>query len=326
IWDDHETASDSWKTGAENHNKGEGDWDTRRANAMQAYYEWMPIRDPKPGQAREALFRNYEFGDLFSLTSIETRLTARTRAIDYARHMESFKTRKGIENFYKTVLHDPTNEMMGQTQQAFVENALKTSKNKGLTWRLIANQILMGRINTPDLTSYEDEDFITELEKLAPQIRDFIKISPLGLPLNPDAWDGYPQARERFYQMVQNQNVRDLLVLTGDTHDCWVNTLETASGTSMGIELGTSGVTSPGTGTYFASAAQDFSKRLSAKNPGILYHENQYHGYIDLSLTHEQGQVDFVNVDTVYTPKYKTFISKSIKLSKHDETLKVDEV
>ncbi|NDD45407.1 MAG: ExeM/NucH family extracellular endonuclease, partial [Synechococcaceae bacterium WB9_4xB_025] len=44
IWDDHETANDSFKTGAENHDpdQGEGDWSDRVNAAMQAYYEWMP--------------------------------------------------------------------------------------------------------------------------------------------------------------------------------------------------------------------------------------------------------------------------------------------
>ncbi len=326
IWDDHETANDSWKTGAQNHNEGEGSWDERRANAMQAYYEWMPVRDPAVGQAREALFRNYEFGDLFSLTAIETRLTARTQPIDYADHVSSLRTREGIQNFFVKTLNDPRREMMGETQKTFVGNALKQSKDKNISWRLIANQVLMARTTTPNLTAYKDEDFVKELEKIFPQIHEYIALSPIGLPLNPDAWDGYPQARERFYAMVQEQGVQDILVLTGDTHDAWANTLHTTSGTSMGVELGTSGVTSPGTGVYFGSASQDFSKRLNEKNPEIIYHNNEHHGYIDLTLSHTEGRVDFVNVSTVYAPTYKAFTSKSFKLEKQGGTIALKDV
>ncbi|MFO0016700.1 MAG: alkaline phosphatase D family protein, partial [Synechococcaceae cyanobacterium] len=47
IWDDHETANDSWKGGAENHQSTtEGDWIARRDAALKAYYEWIPIREP----------------------------------------------------------------------------------------------------------------------------------------------------------------------------------------------------------------------------------------------------------------------------------------
>ncbi|WP_418152437.1 alkaline phosphatase [Litorimonas sp. RW-G-Af-16] len=47
IWDDHETSNDSWRTGAENHDAGEGSWEDRKRAALRAYYEWMPIRDPQ---------------------------------------------------------------------------------------------------------------------------------------------------------------------------------------------------------------------------------------------------------------------------------------
>jgi len=64
--------------GAQNHQpETEGDWATRKAAAMQAYFEWMPIRDPEPGRAAEAIFRSFEFGDLATLAMVETRLLAR---------------------------------------------------------------------------------------------------------------------------------------------------------------------------------------------------------------------------------------------------------
>ena len=48
VWDDHEVANDGWVGGAENHDPAtEGDWTARKAAAMQAYFEWMPIRDPR---------------------------------------------------------------------------------------------------------------------------------------------------------------------------------------------------------------------------------------------------------------------------------------
>jgi alkaline phosphatase D len=48
-----------------------------------AYYEWMPIREPEPGKAREAIWRRVEWGDLASLIVLETRLTGRHRMLDY---------------------------------------------------------------------------------------------------------------------------------------------------------------------------------------------------------------------------------------------------
>ncbi len=49
MWDDHEVANDTWKGGAENHHeKTEGAFDDRKAAALQAYFEWLPIREPSP--------------------------------------------------------------------------------------------------------------------------------------------------------------------------------------------------------------------------------------------------------------------------------------
>ena len=94
IWDDHETANDSWKGGAQNHNPdlGEGTWGDRVASAMQAYYEWMPIREPSlregaTPQSNELPltygYRSFDFSDLVSLHLLETRLLARDEQLAY---------------------------------------------------------------------------------------------------------------------------------------------------------------------------------------------------------------------------------------------------
>ncbi|MEQ8514219.1 MAG: alkaline phosphatase D family protein, partial [Chromatocurvus sp.] len=46
VWDDHEVANDAWRHGAENHSAGEGDFAARKLAAVQAWYEWLPVRPP----------------------------------------------------------------------------------------------------------------------------------------------------------------------------------------------------------------------------------------------------------------------------------------
>ncbi|QYU68995.1 alkaline phosphatase D family protein [Leptolyngbya sp. 15MV] len=71
-WDDHESANDSWHGGAENHQpETEGSWDARKAAAIRAYREWLPVSD-EPWAA-------YEIGDLATMFRLETRLTARSQ-------------------------------------------------------------------------------------------------------------------------------------------------------------------------------------------------------------------------------------------------------
>ena len=70
TWDDHESANDAWRHGAENHTEGaEGTWADRRAAALQAYREWMPIR-MTPG---EPMYRRLRFGRLAELSMLDLR-------------------------------------------------------------------------------------------------------------------------------------------------------------------------------------------------------------------------------------------------------------
>jgi len=84
IWDDHETANDAYANGAQNHSPTtEGTWTNRVSAALQAYYEWQPIREPASGDRRQA-YRSFDFGNLVSLHMLETRLNARDLQLDLA--------------------------------------------------------------------------------------------------------------------------------------------------------------------------------------------------------------------------------------------------
>lgn len=77
VWDDHETANNSWTDGAENHTEGaEGLWVDRKANGIQANMEWLPIRQPDPNNP-EKEYRDFSFGDLADLNMLDTRLIER---------------------------------------------------------------------------------------------------------------------------------------------------------------------------------------------------------------------------------------------------------
>jgi phosphodiesterase/alkaline phosphatase D-like protein/2',3'-cyclic-nucleotide 2'-phosphodiesterase (5'-nucleotidase family) len=102
IWDDHETANDAHANGAQNHSPAtEGTWTNRVSAALQAYYEWQPIREPASGDRRQA-YRSFDFGNLVSLHMLETRLNARDLQIDLAPTQTQVVTRIGA------ILADPT--------------------------------------------------------------------------------------------------------------------------------------------------------------------------------------------------------------------------
>jgi len=326
VWDDHETANNSWKNGAENHTPAtEGDWETRRRAALQAYYEWMPVRDPAPGRARESFFRSFSYGNLLTLGAIETRLMARERDIQYSEIIPTFKTPEDVEKFRKEILNDPNRQMLGSAQEKWLEQTLSKSAQAGQPWRLIANQIIMGRTIAPDLTPHTTEEDILALEAEWDQARAFIQASTLGLPSNFDAWDGYPAARERFYQLVQKSTDGDgLIVVTGDTHTWWANDLTRDDGEKIGVELGVHSVTSPSPyrKAFLGGRGAEYALLTNQKNKDVRYLNGEEHGYIDLEITPTRANAKFMAVDTVESKSYNAFEKASFTIKRKKGTAK----
>ena len=86
VWDDHELTNNTWHSGAENHNDGEGDFFLRIRAARQAYDEWMPIRTHAEGD-QGPIYRAFEIGNLADLIMLDTRLHGRDKGLEYAADM-----------------------------------------------------------------------------------------------------------------------------------------------------------------------------------------------------------------------------------------------
>lgn len=189
VWDDHETANDSWNGGAENHNpQTEGPWITREQAAMRAYYEWMPIREPEPGRAFESINRSFQFGDLATLIMVETRLVARSRQLEYERPGDiplavydsaDPAGRKQVSDAAKIaevtaavkaggaplapyvvgpdvkalydIIDNPERQMLGARQEEWVKLEVAKSVSSGRPWQIFGNQVVMARVQAPDI-------------------------------------------------------------------------------------------------------------------------------------------------------------------------------
>jgi phosphodiesterase/alkaline phosphatase D-like protein len=319
IWDDHETADNAWATGANNHQPAtEGDWNERRRVALQAYYEWMPIRDPVAGRAREAIFRSFAFGDLVTLTALETRLMARTAPIEYNDVVPTLTSPELIDRFRRDVLGDPARKMLGAEQEAFVAGALKASADRGEPWRLIANQVIMAKVTAPNLKPHLTPADIEELERQWDQARSFVEFSALGLPANLDAWDGYPAARERFYDAVKANAPEGLIVITGDTHTWWANDLVADDGAHMGVELGAHSVTSPSPyrKAFLGGKGAEYALLTGRENRDVRYISGEDHGFIDLTIRRDAAEARFMAVDTIESPAYNAFEKAAFTIRK----------
>lgn len=319
IWDDHETTNNSWKDGAQNHQpQTEGDWNARRRAALQAYYEWMPVREPE--YAPEAFFRAFSYGDLLTLTALESRLMARGRQLEYSEVVPTLRSPEAVERFRTQVLGDETREMLGSAQLDFLDRVFRQSVAAGQPWLLVANQIIMAKVIAPNLEPHVTEEDIAKLEAEWDQARAFVEFSKLGLPTNLDAWDGYPAARERFYRTVRTAGADGVIVVTGDTHTWWANDLASADGRPMGVELGVNSVTSPSPyrREFLGGKGADYALLTNRENKSVRYLSGDDHGYIDLRVGRETAEATYQAVDTVESRDYNAFEKAAFTIDRRD--------
>ena len=323
TWDDHESTNNPWLGGAQNHQpETEGDWRARRNAALQAYFEWMPVREPEPGSSRAELWRHFSFGNLASLTTLETRHTGRSLQIDYSDHIEAIDGDANRDRFLQDILGDSSRTMLSSDMEAFLSSSLETSLRESKTWRLIGNQIPIARTHVPDVANRLEQEAGLRNDSLPDSHRLFSQLGQLNLPLYLDTWDGYPAAREQFYQQCSAAGASDLIVLTGDSHAFWANELFNDSGQRMGVELGTAGITSPGDfENYGPEGAAAFDRLVAEHNQEVIWTDCTHRGFVKLVLTVDSAKADYIVVDNVKSRQYRSSILRSVEIVKRGGSL-----
>jgi alkaline phosphatase D len=305
CWDDHESANNPWTGGAENHQpETEGDWGARRDAALQAYYEWMPIRDPAPGRTRAQFWRTYVFGDLATLCTLETRHTARAQQVDYADWRDRVKSRQDAETLERETIGAPGRRLIGADQEADLAAAWRASIASGQPWRLVGNPMPIARTRVPDVASL---GLVAGARGPAAEVLAWK--GRWNLPFYPDTWDGYSWARERFYDSAREAGAADLVFLTGDSHSFWANQLADGQGRSAGVEIGTAGVTSPGDfveSGFGPETAARLDKAFADHNPEVLWTDGLHQGYVRIELGRSGGRAIFLSAPGLARPGHRT--------------------
>ncbi len=323
MWDDHETANNPWMGGADNHQADEGDWETRRAAAMQAFYEWLPVRDPEEGGTREEYWRHYKFGDLASLITLEARHTGRSKQVDIDDYLPGIASQSEAEEFIDTVVREPGRRLLSDKMEQFLASELAESVSAKRRWRIIGNQSVMARRIAPRL----DDPFFVDLKNRLDDgaknmLNGLTRHGELALPVDLDSWNGYPDARDNFYQISRDAGARDLLVLAGDSHSFWQNALYDAAGDAMGVELGATGVTSPRSLLDLGrEGLTRFDELNASSNEEVEWTDGRYRGFIRLKIDQDRAHADFVSVGNVESRDYDISVVHSVDIESSDGTL-----
>jgi alkaline phosphatase D len=310
VWDDHETANDSWTGGAENHQPAtEGDWNTRKAAGIKAYYEWMPIREPDPAQPF-ICYRSFHFGDLAALIMTETRLTARTQQLTYAKDFHVVDGNPDVAGF-EARWQDPGRRMMGPGQEDWIAGELAASVTAGHAWQVLGNQVVMADIPAPDVKSkVAPAQWSAALAGIDPEDAAMVEgmslLAVLGLPYNLDSWDGYPADRARLYKRFRDAKANPI-VLSGDSHAFWANELHDDRGL-LAVEFGATGITSPGNGD--ALPGLPLNEGFEAARE-VVFCDHSAKGFVLLTLTRDAAKGELIAVSTIMDRRFETTVLKA---------------
>ena len=121
VWDDHESANDSWRDGALRHEAEQGPWPARKAAARQAFDEWLPLRESP------RMYRQFGFGGLADVMMLDGR---------------SYRDQQVLAGDY-VALTSPRRSMLGAEQEAWLYDRLRRSSQRaGTAWRLLGQQVI----------------------------------------------------------------------------------------------------------------------------------------------------------------------------------------
>jgi alkaline phosphatase D len=269
TWDDHEVADGWFPGGAFKHDPAtEGPWGRRRAAALRAYDEWMPVRlsgTARVGDGTEVR-RRFRFGRLADLSMLDLR------------GQRDERVEPG-----DPALADETRSIAGPEQEGWLGDGLETS---GARWKLVGNPVMMAPVLMPPRPRGEE---------LA--LRRTTDPTSWGTPLpNTDTWDGYPGARRRLLERLATRGVDDVLFLSGDVHTAWANEVE-VGGVPVATELVCSSVTSNNVDDFMGTDPRTVSlameEAIQEMNPHVRFVNLDDHGFSVVELTREAARLEW---------------------------------
>jgi alkaline phosphatase D len=303
VWDDHEVANDAWMGGAQNHQDDEGDWQQRRRAAWRAYMEWMPVRN-EDDLDQIKLYRQFQFGDLATLIMLDTRYIGRDQQIDAMGYSEQPEA-------LRAALADPQRSLLGSAQENWFEQTLQQAQQT--RWQLIGQQVMLAPLLIPDLSAVLDQQ--RARKTLGNEIVDALLNNGGGqMPLLLDTWDGYPAARGKFLQALQ-QHALSPVVLTGDIHtSIAADVYLQADAAPVAVELITTAISSPGFDNYMPTHEPgQLAQQFLAHNAHLRWFETGHRGWLRVQLSADECRAQWRLIDRIDTRDYKVSVGRELR-------------
>jgi alkaline phosphatase D len=240
----------------------------RRAAAYLAYWEHAPLpRSRKPVGKDMPLFRRLQWGALATFHVLDTR---QYRSDQVRAALCATPAQFDPESRYCTPVLDARRGMLGTTQRDWLFEGLAAP---GASWNVIANQV-----------------------GFAPLVRRNPRNE---IVFSLDNWDGYVPDRQLVLDFLAEHQLRNTVVMTGDSHEHAVRNVppdfRSLDGTPVATEF---------MGTSLTSEGQTgFNTRFggTADNPHELFNDH-HRGYVKVTLDSALWSGEFRGLDDVRKP------------------------
>ena len=191
---------------------------------------------------------------------------------------------------------DPS--ILGNTQYNWLASELQNSSAK---WKLVGNQKMMCGWSVANIPAF------------------FPAVIGNGTVLDPNSWDGYDPARDRLLDHIENNNINNVMILSGDAHVSMASDLHQAptgssydGGTGAGavaVEFLPTSITrgnfdEMGYPTLVVSAIEGY---MASANPNQVFSNIVDHGYGILDIKPDSAIAEFWYMDILSQTTSQTF-------------------
>ena len=207
-----------------------------------------------------------------------------------------------FDRFKNEFLGNEKRSILGSDQEKWLQKNVERSVNRGASWQILGQQVLMGRLFIPKI-AVED---IFESERNGRLVQMMRSMSEQSLPFNLDAWDGYPECRDRVQEMFSDPRTNPV-VLAGDTHNAWAFNMKNRIGDNFGVEIGAPGITSPGMESFIPATTEIVEASLRLSSPELAYIDASQRGWSEVTVAPDSVSARWHFVDTILDRNFKVY-------------------
>jgi len=233
----------------------------RRFSALQGWYENMPVRAAQ-------LPRN---GGIQMFRRLDYGKLLRVHLLDTRQYRDDQICEQPGQVNCRDVATYQTGQILGDRQQQWLGDGLDTQRG----WNLIAQQVVVMPYDRGGGSESAD---------------------PGG-----DSWRGYPESRRRLVKSIQDKQLSNVIISTGDVHQNIVGYLpareEEPDRNQVATEFVCTSISSLGDGRDIKVRGPDF-RPIIARNPNLLMANGQ-RGYHTFTITPREWRTDIMKVDKV---------------------------